>query len=366
MAKAEDGKITADILKEGDIGGVVSMLTEVLEETGAQKRTLMDEGFYRWQYRETKSPVVTARAGKRDIGHYPLTTYRFKIGPDVGKAAVIQDLVTRSEFRKMGAFRLMGDRATEVAEERGYDLIYAFPNPNSFPGFIKYHGYTHLLTIPLYVSPLSLSGIVESKFSFLPVGRLFKPFDWIIRLLFEGVSKKIKVVEHDDVPMEIDGLWESIKDSYDSTLVRDADYVRWRFRGRPGTEYRVFTASMEGKTTAYGVLGSGRFFGLPTAVLMDFLYANGKAGRAGLSAIIREMRRASRGRGDALILTAATGGSRTLGLMGVLFRAGFMRVSGILNPRKLKLVVRPIAESAKRYALSKKSWFLTLADWDVL
>ncbi len=356
-------KITAGLLTEKEIGGAVDLLKEVLEETGAQKRSLMDDDFYRWQYIDTKSPVVVAREGKEIVAHYPLTTYRFSLGAEVGKTAVIQDLVTKSDLRKRGVFKLMGDVANEVSDRQGYDLIYAFPNPNSFPGFVKHHGYTHLLTIPLFVSPVSLSEIVGAKLKFPPAAWLFRPIDYLRRLLLKRRSGRFKIEEQDAVPEGIDRLWESSKGKYGSLLVRDADYIRWRFRGRPGTNYRIFTALVGDEIAAYAVLGYGVFFGLPTAVIMDFFAAEGREGRRAFSSLIREMKGIAHKRGDGLILTATQTGSR---IRRVLYRAGFIKVPGPVNPRKLKLVVRPITERAKRHTLSKKEWFLTLADWDVL
>lgn len=170
-------------------------------------------------------------------------------------------------------------------------------------------------------------------------------------------------MEHEAVPKGIDRLWESSKGRYGSTLVRDGAYIRWRFRGRPGSKYRIFTALDGDEIVAYAVLGSGVFFGLPTAVIMDFFTAGGRVGRRALKYLIREMKSLAYGRGDGLILTATQAES---GINRVLYRMGFVRVPGPVNPRKLRLVVRPITDRAKRYALLKKGWFLTLADWDVL
>ena len=96
---------------------------------------------------------------------------------------------------------------------------------------------------------------------------------------------------------------------------------------------------------------------------MDFFTADGRVGRRALKALIREMKMAAHGRGDGLILTAT---KAEAGINRLLYRAGFIRVPGPVNPRKLRLVVRPITERAKKYVLSKREWFLTLADWDVL
>ncbi|MBN1571837.1 MAG: GNAT family N-acetyltransferase [Deltaproteobacteria bacterium] len=356
-------KITAGLLTEVEIGGAVDLLKEVFEETGAQKRSLMNKDFYRWQYIDTRSPVVVAREGKAIVAHYPLTTYNFLLGKEVGKTAVIQDLVTKSDCRKRGAFKLMGDVANEVCEKYKYDLIYAFPNPKSFPGFVKHHGYTHLLTIPLFVSPVSLSEIVRAKLKFPPAAWPFKPIDYLLRIFTRRKSGRFKVEEHDAVPEGIDRLWESSKDKYGSALVRDSGYVRWRFRGRPGSVYRIFTATDGDEIVAYAVLGSGLFFGLPTAVIMDFFAAEGKDGLRAFKYLIREIKGAAHERGDGLILTATRAES---GINRVLYRAGFIRVPDPVNPRKLKLVVRPISGRAKKYVLSKREWFLTLADWDVL
>ena len=356
--------IAIDVLSDSDIQGAVALLKNVFRETDAQKLSLLDETFYRWQYEQTTSPVIIAGMNGEIVGHYPLTTYRVLSDGKPLMAAVIQDLVTRSDMRGRGVFRRMGDRAITLAEELGYDLIYAFPNHRSFSGFIAHHGYTHCVDIRLRVSFLSPSRVLETRFPLKSLTRFLRPFDRLCLSFFDKKSTHLHITEHseltDDTAAVLDRLWASTGAHIGTGLVRDGAYLDWRFFRRPGGEYTLIVATAKGEAMAYAVVGRGTFFGLPCGVLMDMACTPTDAGRQALRAVISRSRRNSAKEGRVLMLTL------TNRYGALLFRCGFFPVPHAVNPRRLRLVVRPLTDRAKRTIDDSQRWYITPADWDVL
>ncbi|MBN1882535.1 MAG: GNAT family N-acetyltransferase [Deltaproteobacteria bacterium] len=357
--------IVIEVLTDGDIKKATALLKDVFGETDAQKRSLLNETFYRWQYEETKSPVVIAHMNGEIVGHYPLTTYRLVSDGAPLKAAVIQDLVTRSDMRGRGVFRRMGDWAVKLAGELGYDLIYAFPNHRSFPGFITHHGYRHHGDIRLRVSPLSPSRVLAAKLPLTFLTRILRPLDRLCLSFFKKKGGNLSITEHseltDDTKASLDRLWERAGKHIGTGLVRDGAYLDWRFFRRPGGDYTLIIArSTDGETQAYAVVGRGAFFGLSCGVLMDMACAPTDAGRRALGAVISRSRSISERHGAALMLTL----TNRFGTM--LFRCGFFPVPHAMNPRRLRLVVRSLSDGAKRAGGDRARWYITPADWDVL
>ena len=360
--------IAIDVLTKEDIPKAAALLVNVFRETDAQKLHLMDEAFYRWQYEETESPLVAAKLGGGIVGHYPLTTYRAMSDGMALKAAVIQDLVTRSDIRGRGVFRRMGDRAVELAGELGYDLIYAFPNHRSFPGFVTHHGYTHLSDIRLRVSPLAPSRVLEERLPLKSLTTFLRPFDRLSLSFFDrtGGYPHHLITEHaeltDDTATALDRLWVAAGASLGTGLVRDGAYLGWRFFRRPGGDYTLITARDAGgdDLLAYAVVGRGTFFDLPCGVLMDMLCAPTDAGRKALTAVVSRARRMSAGEGGVLMLTLTNRHGA------LLFRCGFFPVPHAANPRRLRLVVLPLTDRVKETIRDSRRWYITPADWDVL
>ena len=50
----------------------------------------------------------------------------------------------------------------------------------------------------------------------------------------------------------------------------------------------------------------------------------------------------------------------------LLLRCGFFPVPHAVNPRRLRLVVRPLTDRVKGIVADPGRWYITPADWDVL
>lgn len=59
-------------------------------------------------------------------------------------AAQSADIITHPNHQRKGLFGLLGKATEELALSVGIDYVFAFPNTNSFPGFIKSLGWQHI------------------------------------------------------------------------------------------------------------------------------------------------------------------------------------------------------------------------------
>jgi len=134
-----------------------------------------------------KKKFNTMYAGKRYIAHFALTqegypaaffcVYPCFVNID-GKqvlAGQSADIITHSKHQKKGLFTLLG-RATEaLAFAEGINILFAFPNENSFPGFVRSLGWHHTGNFHIY--KLKSNGFpIYNALHRLNLGKLYSHF----------------------------------------------------------------------------------------------------------------------------------------------------------------------------------------------
>jgi hypothetical protein len=114
--------------------------------------------FDRWKLFSTdfgRCPSIVAMQGDRCVGLYTvLPTPLILDGVGISGAQSV-DTMTHPDFRGRGMFLSL---ARSCYEEAANDiaLMYGLPNENSYPGFIKHLGWTHLDDITRWVRPLAV------------------------------------------------------------------------------------------------------------------------------------------------------------------------------------------------------------------
>jgi len=342
--------------READIPALVYFVGDILRESGAQKATLFDEAFWRWEYRTPgrEALVVLAEDGESIVGAFHLTPRLMRWHGEPGTMVLLQDLGVRAEYRRHGLFMKMCTFAVDEAVRRGWDMTYALPtNETSYPGFINKLGYTHVCDMPIRVSALNIGAVAASRLPLRPLWyALGAPFTYAIRALFSVRSPgEVRVIER--FAAEVDALGAAFTDAAGLGCCRDSSFLNWRFIDKPGRLYQAHGLYRDDLLRAYVVTRRTRVFGLDCLLLMDF------AGHpdALLPLLSGRMEAAAR---DAVGLAVAMGQHP---LMRSLTRLGFVTVPNRINRRVVHLIVR--THTARVAGAERASWALTIADWDV-
>jgi Acetyltransferase (GNAT) domain len=114
--------------------------------------------FDRWKLFSTdfgRCPSIVAMQGDRCVGLYTVLPTPLSLDGIGVSGAQSVDTMTHPDFRGRGMFLSL---ARSCYEEAASDIavMYGLPNQNSYPGFIKHLGWTHLDDITRWVRPLAL------------------------------------------------------------------------------------------------------------------------------------------------------------------------------------------------------------------
>jgi hypothetical protein len=251
-----------------------------------------------WRWRFVDGPVrqllivLALDRSENILAHYALhpvwMTYR---GRKVLGAQSLDTMVLPG-FRGNGLFKETARRCYHLAQRNGIELLYGFPNEQSYPVFVKRLGWTetaHLL--PLYYI-LNPQNVIRSRLShqagdFL-LKRLFTASLRLKRRAKVRRSKRpslIKVRQASEFDEAFDALWSECKSQFIAGVWKDSKYLHWRYLDVPHGEHQVIQAFHGDKMVGFMVTGCIRENGLHVGIIADLLVCG--AGDAAINALIK-------------------------------------------------------------------------------
>ncbi|MCU0434855.1 MAG: GNAT family N-acetyltransferase [Bacteroidia bacterium] len=115
-------------------------------------------------------PVNTGFIAYSDEGnpaaYYGVFAVKLNIDGNIIQAAQSGDTVTHTEHRGKGLFIELAKHTYALCKQEGIDIVFGFPNKNSYPGFIKKLNWIHIHDIDVF----------SIKVQTLPIAKLVKKF----------------------------------------------------------------------------------------------------------------------------------------------------------------------------------------------
>lgn len=323
---------------------------------------ITDPGHHRWQYQDNPAGVALAAfAREKDSGalvsQFGVVPLRMWVGGQERLAGLALNVATDVAYRGRGLFTGLARAADALMKQRGISLAWAFPNVNSFPGFISRLGYTHMGDVPLLVRPVNVRRIVSRKVRVPVVDRaaalLSRPFfRRLQRVVMPAAGVQVEEVEHFDE--RFDELWLRLRGRSHVMVVRDAEYLEWRFVKGPLRRYHGLLATIGGAPAGYAVLRTTEVDGMRSGLIVDLVVVDERAG----DSLVAEALAWCAGQDLDLLGGLMLPGSPEYAL---LRRAGLVALPGPLSPRRFRVVARGDAGFCEL-----KSWQLTMGDYDVV
>lgn len=269
-----------------------------------------------WRYFSSPDgiiPAALAMDGDRAAGFYTVWPVRLRIGSDVVLGGQSMDTMTHPAYQGQGVFVKLALACFEIATARGLEVLYGFPNPLSYPGFVRRLNWDHTGDVPHWIRPLRLS-----RYHRIPAW--LGPLSDAVSATWPIGSSGMEVVPAAPSASDIDRLLASwCPEKELCRIERSAIWFAWRYAAEAENDYRWFTALKGGQPVATGVWGmqnkswparDGR------AHIVE-LFGNEEGCRAVLAAIIRNAWQ----QGAWLIETV----SNVPSIVSALRRAGFIR-----------------------------------------
>jgi len=244
---------------------------------------------WEWQYLRNpagRAVVVVAESDQGVVGQYALIPLRMKAQGRPCLGSLSLDTMVHPDYRGQGVFIRLAERAYQLAAERGIDLVYGFPNQNSHHAFIARLGWRDLHDgVPLWVKPLNMDSIVRKRF--VKSGLIAGLGGTAGKVAVNVLSRKpattgptCHVAQTASFDDRFDSLWAEASRDWSVAVVRDREYLTWRYVEKPGGDYTILVAERGEELLGYVVLKCVPRFGLEIGLLVDVLWTPREKGVA--------------------------------------------------------------------------------------
>jgi hypothetical protein len=358
---------------EGDEQAIVGLFERVFGRTMGPSESAEH---WRWEFARNPTPPATIELvwdGDTLVGQYAVSPRRVWFCGSELLAALSLDTMTHPDYGRQGIFSASAEACYARMVERGFTFVYGFPNANSIHGFEKYLRWKTVMPTPVHVKALDLGDFVAGKLGQPQLApllgkatRLLLRTPTVVEELVErvrGGGEALTIDEFSDFDAleGVDELWERCRDQHRLWVIRDRDYLRWRYDQRPESDYvRLSVADQRGELIGWAVLAIAEREQGRTCFVMDVLVEVSRA----LPGLLRAIEDVARARGCSLISAMVGSGARG---RSAFLRQAYLPLPERLFPQELYFGARVFEGDVDRaLLLHPESWQLGWGDIDVI
>ena len=234
------------------------------------------QDFYRWKYFANplgNAIVGIAVAGELVVSLVAAVPKRIWVSGNTVPSYELGDFLTNGNYRGKGLFSQLIELVCGEAAAKGAPLVYVRPNDVSFPilaGRLSFYEAQRLCARRFVVPSFALANATGIPAPLLRGTGM----DWLLRVgCIPGVrTGSLTVVPIQRFGVETDRLWEKAAAGYDFALVRDSDFLNWRFTDSP-TPYKMWLALRKDQAVGFVVASTSE--AVSTAHIVDLFAESG-------------------------------------------------------------------------------------------
>lgn len=327
---------------------------------------------WNWLYRDNHTGVIAITLAEAEggeiVGQSALKPVKMKVGDKIRLGMLALDSMVHPDYQRQGMFTKLTTRTYEAVTEQGTPLVYSFPNRNSHYVYAHKLGRTDLCgRLPLFVKILDVKRVLSKRIRNMvllsgaaPLARIALGLFYAFRggALPAGCRLE-KITRFDD---SVNDLWEKAAAPFEILVVRDKEYLNWRYVENPTEDYVLFVVKRHDETVGYIVLKCENRFGLQIGFIVDMLMIPDEPGigRGLISEAVEYFRKQHMDMVGCLVLEHVPYAK-------FLKDNGFVIVPEKLFPQELHLSVRRLSdEYSDPFITDSKNWFITWGDHDVI
>ena len=356
-------QITFSRLCDEEQPQLLEAISEIYEETEAHDENGSSPVSWNWQYKHLPSKdsyIYIAKLEKKIIGYYHIPAYEVEIENSIYKIGQIQSVAVLKKYRGENIFQGLAQYANEDINQH-LDLIYTFPNDKSIHTFTKYNNFSLVAPLPVYILPININKLISSKFKILGKLRIFwGMFEFLFTLLAKKELSRDETIEQcKRFTPELEKFICEFHNKNSINLLRNQDYLNWRYINSPKGKYEIFTLRKNSILKSAVVVKKENLFSVSGLIVMDFVFDHPKDLQKLLSNLSKNMFFNEKDVPSFIFISAISKGLNKLKY------SGFIPVPQVFIPRKLNLLARWTRKEITNELEKPGSWFVSMGDWDV-
>ncbi len=227
-------------LQQKDIEGISLLQWEVFN-----KKT--DPGYWHWKFYQNPAGehlMMVAVDNDRIVAMFGSVPLKLKMGEKIFLFSQGVDIVVAPSYRQLGVFAMLEKSTRELCLESGVYFNYAFSIKDTyllFSTLAQFDGVCQIFNMTKLINP---TPYLKEKIRIKPLAKLI---GYHCNILLKTVGKKkisippgLKITEVERFNDRFDHFWEEEKKNYKIALVRNSQYLNWRYIQNPSS-YKIFS-----------------------------------------------------------------------------------------------------------------------------
>jgi len=199
----------------------------------------IDINKWRWKYLNNplnESLIAVYEEDGKIVSEEAIVPLKFYYKGDILKVGHSVDSMTLEEYRGKGIFKKLALLTLDEGKKRGYSFFYGFPNPNSKPIYLNKLNWKLIGNIRRWLFPLNLNFLsTRMKINLT----FFDPIFKIGKGLIKYKGEYVKVNDFSGIDKYLSYLYKN----YEMFILRDEDFLNWRYLKHPYYKYDIFKDS---------------------------------------------------------------------------------------------------------------------------
>lgn len=324
------------------------------------------EGYLSWKYLDhphTFNAATVAYHSEELVGALGAVPKRIKIRDAVVYGTHELDMMVKKDYRDRGTFFELFRFRVSRAAELGIAMSIGMNDRLLRALAERFLGYRDVDMIPQFVRILDTTHYTRQRFggrlagliAKIPIALYFGMLDLSSRFVSRLSCAGFEVRRIDRFSGEFDELWSRLSPSIDIAVVRDSEYLNWRYVDNPARDFEMLSARDRSGTLCgyivYALLEGSENQG----IILELMTAPGSASAARL--LIDRALSDMKSRRMKMAVSWAFPEQRNVG---ALLSAGF-----VMREQNLFLQIRNLSNDIDQNFISdRRNWFISIGDND--
>lgn len=219
----------------------VDLLNQVFEESRTKDQ-------YIWKFYQSplnKTIIRLAHDSKTGelLAHYAVMPIRINHSGEYVMGGQSGDTAVAAKAAGRGLFKKCAIETFNHMSADGYQLVYGFPNSESYPGFVRRLGWRRISRLTRYT------------FRLKAIGGMWPSMTSAIVILKDAYDKGRNRTQNEPIhtyadnshlSKDVEGLWNIVKDYEACSIVKNLEYLDWRYTRNRLADYIYYEMRING------------------------------------------------------------------------------------------------------------------------
>lgn len=201
--------------------------------------------------------IWLAKHDDKIVGQSAIVPVMMKIGNEVVTGFQAIDAMTHPEYRRQGIYVALARNTQAEATKEGIYIGYTFPNKTSRLIEITKLGWFDVAPRQSWVKPINWKNVVKHQVKNRFLSKLLATCAFsVLNRAFVRARKTpavegLTISDASSFDDRINEFWNKISNQYQIILVRDKNYLNWRYVAVPDVTYSIYIADKAGEICGY-------------------------------------------------------------------------------------------------------------------